>query len=55
MVGDSTADVQAARNAGAPVIVVSFGYTDIPAADLGGDALINHYDELGAAVQSLLR
>ena len=55
MVGDSTADVQAARNAGAPVVVVSFGYTDIPAADLGGDVLIDHYDELGAAVLGLLR
>ncbi len=54
MVGDSTADVQAARNAGAPVVVVSFGYTDIPAADLGGDLLIDHYDELAGAVLRLL-
>lgn len=54
MVGDSTADVQAARNAGAPVIVVSFGYTDIPAAELGGDILIHHYDELAGALLRLL-
>jgi phosphoglycolate phosphatase len=46
MVGDSNTDVLAARNAHVPVVVVSFGYTDIPPADLGGDALIDRFDEL---------
>ena len=55
MVGDSAADVQAARNAGAPVAVFSFGYTDIPAADLGADEVLHHYDDLPAAVARLLR
>lgn len=55
MVGDSTADVQAARNAGAPVVVFSFGYTEIPAADLGADEVLHHYDDLPAAVARLLR
>lgn len=54
MVGDSAADVQAARNAGAPVVVFSFGYTEIPAADLGADELLHHYDDLPAAVARLL-
>ena len=31
MVGDSEADVAAARGAGCPVIVVPFGYTETPA------------------------
>ncbi|SON56383.1 Phosphoglycolate phosphatase [Hartmannibacter diazotrophicus] len=46
MVGDSYADIDAAKAAGVPVIGVSFGYTDIPVRDLGADAVIDHYDEL---------
>ncbi len=54
MVGDSANDVVSAHAAGAPVVVVSFGYTDIPAAELGGDALIDHFDQLPAAAMTLL-
>lgn len=54
MVGDSITDVSAARNAGAPVIVTSFGYTDIPPAELGADLMIDSYAELDAAVRRLL-
>jgi phosphoglycolate phosphatase len=54
MVGDSITDVNAARNAGVPCVVVSFGYTDIAPADLGGHALIDHYDELPSLALSLL-
>lgn len=46
MVGDSPNDVAAARNAGVPVVVVSFGYTTIPAAQLGADALIDDFSAL---------
>ena len=48
MVGDATTDTGAARAAGVPVIAVSFGYTDVPVAELGADALIDHFDELPA-------
>ena len=54
MVGDSINDVLAAKNAEIPVVVVTFGYTDVPAKDLGGDALIDRFDELDAAVAKLL-
>ena len=54
MVGDSINDVASAQGAGAPVVVVSFGYTDTPAAELGGDALIDHFDELPAVSRRLL-
>lgn len=54
MVGDSITDVRVARATGVPVIAVSFGYTEIPAAELGADALIHHYDELTRAVSALL-
>jgi len=50
MVGDGAPDVQAARHAGVPSIVVTFGYTQIPPADLGGDHLIDHFDQLEAAI-----
>jgi phosphoglycolate phosphatase len=36
------------------VVVVSFGYTDTPAADLGAEALIDHFDELPATARRLL-
>jgi phosphoglycolate phosphatase len=54
MVGDSKADLDAARAAGVPMVAVSFGYTEIPAAELGADALIDHFAELPAAVRRLL-
>ncbi|WP_310498671.1 phosphoglycolate phosphatase [Sandarakinorhabdus sp.] len=45
-VGDSITDTTAARAAGVPVIAVSFGFSDRPVADLGADAVIDHYDAL---------
>jgi phosphoglycolate phosphatase len=54
MVGDSTTDARAARNAGVPLILVSFGYTETPPADLEPDILIDHFDELPAACGRLL-
>lgn len=46
MVGDSAVDVGAARSAGLPVVAVSFGFSTVPADELGADAVINHYDQL---------
>lgn len=45
-VGDTTYDIGAARAAGLPVVAVSFGFCDLPAQDLGADAVIDHFDEL---------
>jgi len=53
MVGDSANDVNAAKAAGLPCVVVSFGYTQIPAKDLGGDRLIDHFSELPDALVAL--
>ena len=53
MVGDGAPDVQAAKSAGVPCVVVSFGYTPIAPADLGGDVLIDHFDALEAAIDGL--
>ena len=54
MVGDSASDAHAARNAGVPLILVSFGYTDVPASDLQPDVLIDHFDALPDACARLL-
>jgi phosphoglycolate phosphatase len=54
MVGDTIADVGAARAAGAPVIVVGFGYSDIGAETLGADALIHSFSELAPVSRRLL-
>ena len=54
MVGDAATDAGAARAAGAPLILVSFGYTDTPAKDLDPDILIDHFDQLPEACLRLL-
>jgi len=53
MVGDSSFDVRAAKNARVPVVAVSFGYNDLPARELGADAVIDRYDELVPALERL--
>jgi phosphoglycolate phosphatase len=54
MIGDTAADVAAARGAGAPVAVVSFGYSDGGAEMLGADVLLHRYSELAPACRRLL-
>ncbi len=39
-VGDSMTDVETARRAGAPVVLVDGGYTDVPATTLGADWVV---------------
>lgn len=54
MVGDAFTDAGAARAAKAGLILVSFGYTEVPAADLDPDILIHSFDELPDACVRLL-
>ena len=54
MIGDSATDVATARAAGTKVILVSYGYTPEPATRLGGDAVVNSFDEIPAAARLLL-
>jgi len=53
MVGDSGHDVAAARALGMPCILVSFGYTPVPARALGADRVIDRFADLPAALESL--
>ena len=54
MVGDAGPDIGVARRAGVPVIGVTFGYTEVPIAELKPDRLIGHMRDLPAAVESLM-
>ncbi len=50
MVGDSANDVAMARAAGVSVVAVTWGYSQIPAKDLGADAVIEDFRALAALV-----
>ncbi len=54
MVGDSAVDVNAAKAAKIPVIVMSYGYTPEPAHELGGDALSSDFAEIPKLAAELL-
>ncbi len=54
MIGDTTADVAAARAAGAPVVIVRFGYCDGGADSLGADVVLDRYSDLAPICQRLL-
>jgi phosphoglycolate phosphatase len=52
-VGDTTYDTRAAKAAGLPCVAVSFGFNDLPAGELGADAVIDHFDRLVPALQAV--
>lgn len=54
MLGDSATDIKTARAAGLPMIVVDFGYTDVPVSELGPDRVISHFNELAAACAAFM-
>lgn len=54
MVGDSEADVAAAKAAGVPIIAVRFGYAALPAEQLGADAVVNEFNELPLLLHKFL-
>jgi len=49
-VGDSATDVETARGAGVPVILLSHGYSRVDPADLGADAVVDRMDQVPAAL-----
>jgi len=46
MVGDSSPDVDAARAAGVPSIILSYGYSEKPASSLGADRVIHSFSDV---------
>jgi phosphoglycolate phosphatase len=55
MIGDSAADIGAAKAAGCPSIAMSYGYARGGAASLGADLVIDHLAELPMAIAALSR
>ncbi|WP_333571422.1 HAD-IA family hydrolase [Sphingomonas sp.] len=52
-VGDSIYDVQAAQAAGIPAAACSFGFSAVPVATLGAEAVIDSYAELLPVLEAL--
>ncbi len=46
MIGDSHADVGVSRAAGCPIVLVSFGYSKVPARELGADAVVDQLSDV---------
>ena len=53
MIGDSITDLSTARAAGAPCILMSYGYTPVPARDLGADLVLDDFSQLPGALKKL--
>lgn len=53
MVGDSEADAAAARNAGFPVVLLTYGYSHVPFDEIKPDALIDDFGDLPDVLKRL--
>ncbi len=53
LVGDSITDIQTAQAAGLPSVAMSFGYRDRPASALGATVLLDRFDQLLPALETL--
>ncbi|MBM3567287.1 MAG: phosphoglycolate phosphatase [Alphaproteobacteria bacterium] len=53
MIGDSRNDAATARAAGVACVLVSFGYTAVPARELGAEAVIDDFRDLPRALERL--
>jgi phosphoglycolate phosphatase len=53
MIGDSITDLNTARAAGAPCILMSYGFTPVPAAVLGADMVLDDFAQLPQALRDL--
>jgi phosphoglycolate phosphatase len=54
MVGDAAPDISTARDAGVPVIGVTFGYTPVPMEDLEPDVIVDAFEDVEEAVDMLV-
>jgi len=54
MMGDAAPDADAAKDAGMPCILTTFGFTPTPVEDLGGDVLIDAFEDVEEAIDGIL-
>tara|TARA_R110002124_G_scaffold118103_3_gene275359 strand:+ start:155 stop:844 length:690 start_codon:yes stop_codon:yes gene_type:complete len=55
MIGDSAPDVDAARAARVPSIVLSYGYSEAPAGSLGADRLLHDFGDIPGVLAEVWR
>ena len=53
MIGNSITDLNTARAAGAPCILMSYGFTPVPASELGADAVLDDFIDIPDALDQL--
>jgi phosphoglycolate phosphatase len=53
MIGDSITDLNTARAAEVPCILMSYGFTPVPASELGADAVLDDFAELPKSLRQL--
>ena len=53
MIGDSITDLNTARAAEAPCILMSYGFTPVPARELGADMVLDDFAQLPQALREL--
>lgn len=53
MIGDSITDLNTARAAGVPCILMSYGFTPVPASELGADLVLDDFAQLPSVVSRL--
>jgi phosphoglycolate phosphatase len=55
MIGDSAPDVDAARAAGVPSIILSYGYSEKPVSSLGADRVLHAFKDIPKTLAELWR
>jgi phosphoglycolate phosphatase len=55
MIGDSAPDVDAARAAGVPSIILSYGYSEKPVSSLGADRVLHAFKDIPQTLSELWR
>jgi phosphoglycolate phosphatase len=53
MIGDSITDLSTARASGAPCILMSYGFTPVPAQELGADLVLDEFRDLPEGLRRL--
>jgi phosphoglycolate phosphatase len=53
MIGDSITDLNTARAAAVPCILMSYGFTPVPASELGADAVLDDFASLPGVLRQL--
>lgn len=54
MIGDTVTDLNTARALGAPCVLTSFGFAAEPLAVLSPDAIVDHFDDVAPALETLV-